>query len=632
MREYAVRALLVFNENIEYSFNERNCIMQLSFTTVFATIIAFAGVTSAAPSGEITNSTLTPLAAPFGINYGQTQNNDVAWVDGQSKCNFVVIGPNGPNPCGRPFSINGESGFTFEGCGGSLWIDLNGQFFASCGNLKEADADEAQHRHYNDGYSPYPATTTPNPYDQYDAQSNPYDRPQQQQQGGGYGAGTPLADPFNPVSHNPYASPPPGPPPSTMYPPPPPPPADLGYGAYRAPSIVHPASPPHHAMSPAPSLNPLLAPPGPSRTPGLQPQYNRSAYDMNTPDDDMMMDTGDMPLLRRDPSSSLSMLGGAQQFPGGFEEDGEGMMVGDDRSENNIRYGRIPQRVPRRYKTVKKVELFHGNFVLDNAVPKKLLDMCANRTEREFTHMRYSAATCDPNNFKDSGFTLRQVHYDPPRRTELFIVMTMYNEDEELFCRTMHGVIKNVAHLCKRDRSKTWGKDGWKKVVVCIVSDGRGKINARTLSVIAAMGAYQEGVAKTKIGKQDVTAHIYEYTTQISVTPSLKIEGAEKGTVPVQVIFCLKEKNQKKINSHRWFFNAFGALLQPNVCVLLDVGTMPGPTSIYHLWKAFDINSNVGGACGEIVALKGKYGRNLINPLVAAQNFEYKMSNILDKP
>lgn len=123
--------------------------------------------------------------------------------------------------------------------------------------------------------------------------------------------------------------------------------------------------------------------------------------------------------------------------------------------------------------------------------------------------------------------------------------------------------------------------------------------------------------------------------------------------MPVQIIFCLKEKNQKKINSHRWFFNAFGPILQPNVCVLLDVGTMPGPSSIYHLWKAFDINSNVGGACGEIVALKGKYWEKLINPLgsspvpfvlispffdsvlviaVAAQNFEYKMSNILDKP
>lgn len=34
------------------------------------------------------------------------------------------------------------------------------------------------------------------------------------------------------------------------------------------------------------------------------------------------------------------------------------------------------------------------------------------------------------------------------------------------------------------------------QVVVCIVSDGRLKINSRTLSVLAAMGIYQEGVAK----------------------------------------------------------------------------------------------------------------------------------------
>jgi cellulose synthase/poly-beta-1,6-N-acetylglucosamine synthase-like glycosyltransferase len=66
-----------------------------------------------------------------------------------------------------------------------------------------------------------------------------------------------------------------------------------------------------------------------------------------------------------------------------------------------------------------------------------------------------------------------------------------------------------------------------------------------------------------------------------------------------------------------------------NVCVLLDVGTMPGPGSIYHLWKSFDLNSNVGGPCGEIVPLKGNL---VLDNALAAEDFEYKMSNILDKP
>ncbi|KAF9938153.1 Chitin synthase, class 1 [Modicella reniformis] len=196
----------------------------------------------------------------------------------------------------------------------------------------------------------------------------------------------------------------------------------------------------------------------------------------------------------------------------------------------------------------------------------------------------------------------------------------------------MHGVMKNIRHLTTRDRSRTWGPDSWKKVVVCIVSDGRTKINAQTLNVLAAMGVYQDGIAKNIVNDKPVTAHVYEYTTQITIDPEMGRSGHDKGYVPVQILFCLKEKNAKKLNSHRWFFNAFGQILKPNVCVLLDVGTRPGSTSIYHLWKAFDLNSNVGGACGEICAMLGRGGSQLLSPLVASQNFEYKMSNILDKP
>ncbi|CAI2172762.1 20236_t:CDS:2 [Funneliformis geosporum] len=294
-------------------------------------------------------------------------------------------------------------------------------------------------------------------------------------------------------------------------------------------------------------------------------------------------------------------------------------------------YGAAPKVQPRRYKT-QQVKLFEGNFVIECPVPSKLLSLVPEKSGREFTHVRYTACTCDPDEFQENKYTLRQELHETKRQTELFIVTTMYNEDEKLFARTFQGVVKNIHRLCKRERSRIWGKDGWKKVVVCIVSDGRNKINKRTQDYLAAIGVYQSGLAKEKVFDEDVTAHIFEYTTQLCLDPDMKLVGSEYEYTPVQILFCLKEKNQKKINSHRWFFNAFGRILRPNVCVLLDVGTRPGGSSIYHLWKAFDKNPYIGGACGEIVAMKGKGGKYLLNPLVASQNFEYKMSNILDKP
>ncbi|KIX00606.1 chitin synthase 2 [Rhinocladiella mackenziei CBS 650.93] len=289
----------------------------------------------------------------------------------------------------------------------------------------------------------------------------------------------------------------------------------------------------------------------------------------------------------------------------------------------------------RRWKTVKEVQLFNGNLVLDCPIPPKLLANVphAKPPERdEFTHMRYSAATCDPSEFYNERFTLRQRLFAKPRQTELFIVVTMYNEDEFLFARTMIGIFKNIEYMCNRNTSKTWGKEAWKKIVVCVVSDGRAKINPRTRAVLAGLGVYQDGIAKQQVNGKDVTAHIYEYTTQVG----LELKGTQvslkpRSATPVQMLFCLKEKNQKKINSHRWFFQAFGRVLDPNICVLIDAGTKPGKDSIYQLWKAFDLEPMCGGACGEIKVML-EHGKKLLNPLVATQNFEYKMSNILDKP
>jgi chitin synthase len=167
----------------------------------------------------------------------------------------------------------------------------------------------------------------------------------------------------------------------------------------------------------------------------------------------------------------------------------------------------------KRWKTVKEVQLFKGNLVLDCPIPPRLLNQVphAQPPERdEFTHMRYSAATCDPEHFDAERFTLRQKLFAKPRHTELFIVLTMYNEEDELFARSMMGVIKNIEYMNSRTNSKTWGKDAWKKIVVCVVSDGRAKINPRTRAVLAALGVYQDGIAKQQVNGEDVTAHIYE--------------------------------------------------------------------------------------------------------------------------
>ncbi|KAG8855624.1 Chitin synthase, class 2 [Tulasnella sp. 330] len=294
----------------------------------------------------------------------------------------------------------------------------------------------------------------------------------------------------------------------------------------------------------------------------------------------------------------------------------------------------------------KKVQLTSGNFIAEYAVPTAVRNaveakyITANSNSKEFTHMRYTAATVDPDEFTTAnGYSLRTSNYG--RHTELLIAITSYNEDKVLYARTLHGVMLNIRDMCKSKSSKYWrqssenGQFGWQKITVALIVDGLEPMDKSVLDVLATVGVYQDGVMKKQVDGKDTVAHIFEYTTQLSVdaSPQLILPHGDdpNNLVPVQIIFVAKAKNQKKINSHRWLFNAIGKMLNPEICVLIDAGTKPGHKSIYYLWEAFYNDEDLGGACGEIHAMINK-GMKLINPLVAAQNFEYKMSNILDKP
>ncbi|KAG6911356.1 hypothetical protein DXG01_001027 [Tephrocybe rancida] len=292
-------------------------------------------------------------------------------------------------------------------------------------------------------------------------------------------------------------------------------------------------------------------------------------------------------------------------------------------------YSAMREKIMRRT-SVRQVALVNGNLVLDVPVPSNIVPSGKQDVE-EMSKMRYTAATCDPDDFMPSRYTLRP--YLMGRQTELFIVMTMYNEDEILFVKTMNAVIKNVAHLCSRNKSKTWGPDGWQKIVVCVVSDGRNKVNKRTLQVLSLVSivyvdplqfqpSYLRWDAIKKVSQRTL------YTSSVVVTESGEVG---QGTCPVQILFCLKEQNKKKLNSHRWFFNAFGPLIKPN-----------GEYPRHHLIPSialimFSLHPfGCGYKANRHFNLRTLEITLVLEVLAASKalfhRVPYKMSNILDKP
>lgn len=80
-------------------------------------------------------------------------------------------------------------------------------------------------------------------------------------------------------------------------------------------------------------------------------------------------------------------------------------------------------------------------------------------------------------------------------------------------------------------------------MVVCIVADGRKNVDPRVLDCLAALGVFQEGAMTNLVKERPVTAHVFEYTTSFALDGDMHFKYPDKGIVPCQIIFCMKEKN-----------------------------------------------------------------------------------------
>jgi len=101
----------------------------------------------------------------------------------------------------------------------------------------------------------------------------------------------------------------------------------------------------------------------------------------------------------------------------------------------------------------------------------------------------------------------------------------------------------------------------------------------------------------------------------------------------INFIFAIKQRNDGKINSHKWFFQGICKYLKPDYCALFDIGTRADHYAIQKLYNHMEAKSDCGGCAGEIAVDMASQGcftgaSYFIN---VAQFYEYKLGHTPDK-
>ncbi|KAG9097188.1 Chitin synthase, class 2 [Ceratobasidium sp. UAMH 11750] len=145
--------------------------------------------------------------------------------------------------------------------------------------------------------------------------------------------------------------------------------------------------------------------------------------------------------------------------------------------------------------------------------------------------MPYTAATCNPDDFSTSRYSLRSHLMNC--HTELFMATTNNVQRGQCYIRQDNQCCHQERHQSLPVHEEPdWGTRGLEKAF--------SNSHNRTLNILQLMGCHQDGIAKDEVAGKDVTAQIFEYTsTVVSGTG-----GVAPGSTPVQILFCLKNRTR----------------------------------------------------------------------------------------
>ncbi|KAL4818506.1 chitin synthase-domain-containing protein [Aspergillus spinulosporus] len=297
--------------------------------------------------------------------------------------------------------------------------------------------------------------------------------------------------------------------------------------------------------------------------------------------------------------------------------------------------GRSIELVPiERKRPVPEAGLVHGNVVLTGPVHPQIRSQVNgdyDDDDDEFTTVRYSALTCEPSMFQKERFKLRQNLYIKPRRTELLITVPICDESGTDLGRTLTGIFANIQYISSQTRVKTWKRHGWKRCVVCVLADGRGRVLEEAKAVLTLIGLWQPAMAVRDVQGKYAYAHLFEYTTRVRLRGSALQPSPECLQIPVQMILCLNETHQGPRDCGKWLSEAIIPELDPRICVFVPVGAMPPFDAIYRLWERLHLHPRCGGAVGQT-----EMGASMLtwalNPLAAAYGVHLKLASVLENP
>lgn len=236
-----------------------------------------------------------------------------------------------------------------------------------------------------------------------------------------------------------------------------------------------------------------------------------------------------------------------------------------------------------------------------------------------------SAEEADKAEFEESSILARyRAESSKSIRCDFLILVTMYNEGIKEFSDTLSGIIDNMESFL------TAGID--LKHIVCIVIVDGMKAFKKTYSdfKLFFQNYFNDQDIKEKFKVEDLLncklkgetehdefAHCFEQ--------KLKYQNNPK--VFLNFIFCVKQKNKRKLNSHLWFFGGFCPHFHPTYIMLIDVGTVPNYESLFLLYEAMATDSRIGGCTGEIKPLQ----RTIFDGLIGYQVVEYKLNGIFER-